>query len=59
MERALWYVFVLSLVLVALAYYVGLKSDAQSLGAAFNQLIYALTGRSSSGSFAGYPAAAA
>lgn len=58
MEKALWYVFILSLVLVALAYYTGLKSDAASLGAAFQSLIYAVTGRNNQGTFAGYPKAA-
>ena len=59
MEKALWYIFILSLVLVALAYYVGLKSDSKALGTAFTNLIYALTGRSSGGKFAGYPGGAA
>jgi hypothetical protein len=54
----LYYVFILSLVLVALAYYTGLQTDAGALKDAFVSILYAITGRTSSGSFAGYPKAA-
>jgi hypothetical protein len=57
-DRALYYVFILSLVLVALAYYTGLQTDAGALKDAFVSILYAITGRTSSGSFAGYPKAA-
>lgn len=57
-DKALWYIFALSLVLVMLAYYVGVKTDAGALGDALRSLIYAVTGRNSSGGFAGYPKAA-
>ena len=58
MEKALWYIFILSLVLIALAYYVGVQTDAPALANAIQQIVYAVTGRNSSGSFAGYPKAA-
>lgn len=57
-DRALYYIFILSLVLVALAYYTGLQTDAGALKNAFTSIIYAVTGRNSSGNFAGYPKAA-
>ena len=58
MKKALWYIFILSLVLIALAYYVGVQTDAPALAAAIQKIVYAVTGRNSSGSFAGYPKAA-
>lgn len=58
MGKALFYVFILSLVLVGLAYYVGVQTDAPALGNALQSIIYAVTGRNSSGNFAGYPKAA-
>jgi len=54
----LYYVFILSLVLVALAYYTGLQTDASALKSAFVSILYAVTGRNASGNFAGYPKAA-
>ena len=57
-DRALFYIFVLSLVLVGLAYFTGLQTDAGALKDAFTSIIYAVTGRTSNGSFAGYPKAA-
>jgi len=57
-DRALYYVFILSLVLVALAYYTGLQTDAGALKSAFVSILYAVTGRNASGNFAGYPKAA-
>lgn len=58
MEKALFYIFVLSLVLIGLAYYVGVQTDAPALANAIQSIVYAVTGRTSSGSFAGYPKAA-
>lgn len=59
MDRALFYIFVLSLVLIALAYYVGLTSDVPKVANAIRSLLYSVTGRNNHGNFAGYPAAAA
>lgn len=49
------FIFILLLFLIAVAYYVGTSTDALALGASARQLIYAVSGRTSSGSFAGYP----
>lgn len=57
-DRALWYIFILSLVLIGVAYWVGLKSDIGSISAALNSLVLYVTGRNSKGNFAGYPKAA-
>ena len=58
MDKALMYIFVLSLVLIGLAYYVGLTSDVPTIAAALQSLIYSVTGRDNNGKFAGYPKAA-
>ena len=50
-----FYLFVLAMVLIGLAYYVGLKSDAGAIGAQVNSLGLTFTGRNSAGAFAGYP----
>lgn len=55
---ALWYVFVLSLVLILVAYFKGVQTDAQQFGATFNSLLLTATGRDSSGNFAAYPSGA-
>lgn len=55
MDRALFYIFVLSLVLIALAYYVGLTSDLPVVANALQKVIFAVTGRTSKGKFASYP----
>lgn len=57
-DRVVWYLFILGLALLALAYYVGLKSDASAISAALNSLILNITGRTKNGQFAGYPKAA-
>ena len=58
MDKALMYIFVLSLVLIALAYYTGLTSDVPSVANGLRSIIYSVTGRNNSGNFAGYPKAA-
>ena len=58
MQKALFYIFILSLVLVGLAYYVGVQTDAPALKDAIVGIIYGVTGRNSQGNFAGYPKAA-
>lgn len=57
-DRALFYIFALSLLLIALAYYTGLQTDAAALKNALVSILYAVTGRNSEGNFAGYPKAA-
>lgn len=55
MDRALFYGFALSVLLIVVVYFVGVSTDAKALGSAFNSLIQTLTGRDSSGKFAQYP----
>lgn len=52
---ALFYIFVLSVILLLVAYFAGVKSDVQSFSSAFNTLLQTATGRTSSGAFAAYP----
>lgn len=54
-ERALYYIFILSLVLIVVAYYAGSTSVLQTLGQQFGSLINISTGRNSQGQFASYP----
>lgn len=54
-NTALLYLFLMSLLLVALAYYTGLVSDAGAVKDALVGILYAATGRNSSGQFQAYP----
>lgn len=54
-DKALTWIFVISLVLVLVAYYVGTQSTVSSFSAAINSFLQTLTGRDSTGAFAGYP----
>lgn len=54
-ERALYYIFILSLVLIAVAYYAGTSNVLQTLGTQFGNLLNISTGRNLQGQFAGYP----
>lgn len=54
-DEGIWYLFVLALFLIAVAYYVGLTSDIQSVTTGLSNLGLTFTGRNSSGQFAGYP----
>ena len=55
MSRTLWYMFIIMVILLFAVYFVGLSTDVKSFGAAVNQLVLSLTGRTSSGAFAQYP----
>lgn len=57
-DRLLWYIFVLSAVLIGVVYFVGLSTDAKTVLGAFSGLLKTVTGRKSDGSFAGYPGGA-
>lgn len=48
-------IFLLSLFLVAVAYFVGFVSDTNSVFSAVRSLILTVTGRDQNGNFAGYP----
>ena len=58
-RQALAYAFFLSLALIAAVYFIGVATDAKAFGAAINQLVLSLTGRTSSGQFANYPSSTA
>ena len=47
--------FILLLVLILAAYYVGVTSDATAIGGQVLNLVYGVSGRTTSGAFAGYP----
>ncbi len=55
MDRVLFYAFAISVLLIVVVYFVGVKTDAAALGSSVNSLIQTLTGRTSSGQFANYP----
>lgn len=54
MSKLVLYIFVLIGIIVALVYYIGLKSDVNVIGANANTLIQALSGRQNN-QFAAYP----
>lgn len=54
-NQILWYLFVLSLVLVIVAYYVGFQTDVTTLSGAISNLFQLATGRNAQGVFAAYP----
>lgn len=54
-DKALRYIFVLSLILILVAYYAGSTNLAQTIGQQVNSLILTSTGRNSNGQFANYP----
>lgn len=56
-DKTEWYIFVLSAMLIAAVYYVGVKTDAQAFQNLLVQGIYASTGRDSNGKFQGVPTA--
>ena len=55
MDRTLFYAFAISVLLIVVVYFVGVATDAKSLGGAVNSLILTLTARNSNGQFAQYP----
>lgn len=55
MGKLVLYIFILSLVLIGVAYYAGVQTDAGALSGAFNSGIQTLTGRNSNNQFAAYP----
>lgn len=55
LDKALFYIFVLSMILVVVAYYAGSTSVLQQLGQSLSSIILTATGRDSNGKFAAYP----
>jgi hypothetical protein len=54
-DKALRYIFVLSLILILVAYYAGSTNLASTIGQQVNSLILTSTGRNAQGQFANYP----
>ena len=54
-DKALRYIFIISLVLVLVAYWAGTRGVANAFGTQLNQLILTVTGRNAQGQFAAYP----
>lgn len=54
-DSAIRYIFVLSLILILVAYFAGSKQVIGSLASATGGLINTSTGRNSQGNFASYP----
>ncbi len=54
-QQALKYWFWISLFLIAVVYFAGLTTDAESMGGLINKLAKTFTGRNDAGEFAGYP----
>lgn len=57
-DRTLRYLFILALVLIGVAYYVGSTNVLGSLFSGVNTLGLTFTGRDSKGNFAAYPGGA-
>lgn len=55
MDATIRYIFLLSALLIVVAYFVGAATDVNSLTNGMVKLSYALTGRSPQGQFAAYP----
>jgi hypothetical protein len=57
-DNTIRYIFLLSALLIIAAYFVGAATDINSLANGTSKLVLALTGRTSTGAFAGYPGGA-
>lgn len=55
-DKALRYIFVLSMLLILVAYFAGASKLFSNLGSTTNSILLTLTGRGSSGQFSSYPA---
>lgn len=56
MDKAVRYLFILSLVLIFVAYYAGLVTDIKAFAGAGDTLLKTATGRNLNGDFSAYPA---
>ncbi len=54
-DSTIRYIFLLSALLIVVAYFVGAATETNSLAAGITKLVYALTGRNSQGVFGAYP----
>lgn len=58
-DTTIRYIFLLSALLIVVAYFVGAATETNSLAAGISKLVMAVTGRNpSTGQFASYPAGA-
>lgn len=55
MNRVPTYLFILSILLIAAAYYIGLSTDASTVFSGTKNILYAATGRNAGGQFQNYP----
>ena len=55
MSETIRYIFLLSLLVIAAAYAVGVATDAKAFTGFFTQIIYSAQGRNQQGQFAAYP----
>jgi hypothetical protein len=55
-DSTIRYIFLLSALLIIVAYFVGAATETNALVAGIIKIWYAATGRTSSGAFAAYPA---
>ena len=54
-EDAIRYIFILSVILILVAYYLGTTNVLNSFGTQLGNIINISTGRTTSGAFAAYP----
>lgn len=57
-DSTIRYIFLLSALLIVVAYFVGAATDTNALANGMTKLVYATTGRTSTGNFAAYPTGA-
>lgn len=58
MDETIRYIFLLSALLIVVAYFVGAATDTNALAAGITRIVYAVTGRTPTGAFAAYPGGA-
>lgn len=54
-DSTIRYIFLLSALLIVVAYFVGAATETNTLASGITKLVYAVTGRSPQGQFAAYP----
>jgi hypothetical protein len=52
------YAFLLFALLIVVSYFIGAATDTNTLASSVTKVVFAVTGRTSSGKYAGYPAGA-
>jgi hypothetical protein len=57
-DSTIRYIFLLSALLIVVAYFVGAATETNTLASGITKLVYAVTGRDPSGAFAAYPSGA-